>query len=86
MTETTCSIMQACACLGAIAREGSAIREPVASTDHGRTVAILVSPADSLGLQGLRALAAHRNRRARSEDAGVSHDETYRHVFGGTGH
>ncbi|MFE4448330.1 type II toxin-antitoxin system Phd/YefM family antitoxin [Streptomyces sp. NPDC056820] len=84
MTETTYSIVEARARLGAIAREVSATREPVAITDHGQTVAILVSPADALELQELRALAAYRARQARGEDAGVSHDEAYRRVFGGT--
>ncbi|MGW3513695.1 hypothetical protein [Streptomyces sp. NPDC000994] len=56
----------------------------VAITDHGQTVAILVSPADALELQELRALAAYRARQASGEDAGVSHDEAYRRVFGGT--
>ncbi|MGW0633085.1 type II toxin-antitoxin system Phd/YefM family antitoxin, partial [Streptomyces sp. NPDC002758] len=50
MTETTYSIVEARARLGAIAREVSATREPVAITDHGQTVAILVSPADALEL------------------------------------
>src|SRR5690606_8073346 len=58
MTETTYSIVEARARLGAIAREVSATREPAAITDHGQTVAILVSPADALELQELRALAA----------------------------
>ncbi|MFE9360360.1 type II toxin-antitoxin system Phd/YefM family antitoxin [Streptomyces sp. NPDC001761] len=84
MTETTYSIVEARARLGAIAREVSATREPVAITDHGQTVAILVSPADALELQELRALAAYRARQARGEDAGVSHGEAYRRVFGGT--
>lgn len=83
MTETTYSIVEARARLGAIAREVSASREPVAITDHGQTVAILVSPADALELQELRALAAYRARQARGENAGVSHDEAYRRVFGG---
>lgn len=83
MTETTYSIVEARARLGAIAREVSATREPVAITDHGQTVAILVSPADALELQELRALAAYRARQARGENAGVSHDEAYRRVFGG---
>ncbi|WP_228978555.1 type II toxin-antitoxin system Phd/YefM family antitoxin [Streptomyces sp. DH12] len=83
MTEITYSIVEARARLGAIAREVSATREPVAITDHGRTVAILVSPADALELQELRALATYRARRARGEDAGVSHDEAHRRVSGG---
>jgi hypothetical protein len=67
MTETTYSIVEARARLGAIAREVSATREPV----------------DALELQELRALAAYRARQARGENAGVSHDEAYRRVFGG---
>ncbi|MFE2062402.1 type II toxin-antitoxin system prevent-host-death family antitoxin [Streptomyces sp. NPDC059467] len=82
MVETAHSIEVACGRLGAIAREVSATREPVAITDHGRILAILVSPADALELQELRALAAYRGRQARAEDAGVPHDEAYRRVFG----
>jgi prevent-host-death family protein len=84
MTEATYSIVEARARLGAIAREVSATSEPVAITDRGQTVAILVSPADALGLQELRALSAYRARQECGEDAGVSHDEAYRRVFGGT--
>ncbi|MCF6523488.1 type II toxin-antitoxin system Phd/YefM family antitoxin [Streptomyces sp. JJ36] len=82
MTEVHYSIVEARARLGAIAREVSATREPVAITDHGNTVAILVSPADALELQELRALAAYRERQSRGESAGVSHDEAVRRVFG----
>ncbi|CAL9333088.1 type II toxin-antitoxin system Phd/YefM family antitoxin [Streptomyces radiopugnans] len=82
MTEITYSIVEARARLGAIAREVSATREPVAITDHGQTVAMLVSPADALELQELRALAAYRARQARGEDTGVPHEEAYRRVFG----
>lgn len=69
--------------LGPIAREVSATREPVAITDHGQTVAVLVSPADDLELQEHRALAAYHACQARGESAGISHDEAYRRVFGG---
>lgn len=82
MTETTYSIVEARARLGAIAREVSATREPAAITDHGHTIAILVSPADALELQEMRALAAYRARQARGESVGVPHDEAYRRVFG----
>ncbi|MFG3201995.1 type II toxin-antitoxin system Phd/YefM family antitoxin [Streptomyces sp. NPDC048192] len=82
MMELTYSIVEARARLGAIARTVSATREPVAITDHGQTVAILISPADALELEELRALAAYRSRQARSEDAGIPHDEAYRRVFG----
>ncbi|MFD5427313.1 type II toxin-antitoxin system Phd/YefM family antitoxin [Streptomyces sp. NPDC127084] len=82
MMEKTYSIVEARASLGAIAREVGVTREPVAITDHGQTVAILVSPADALELQELRALAAYRARQVRGEDAGVSHDEAYNRVFG----
>jgi PHD/YefM family antitoxin component YafN of YafNO toxin-antitoxin module len=71
MTETTCSIVEARARPGAIAREVGATREPVAITDHGRTIAIPVGPSDALELQEMRALAAFRARRAAGEDAGV---------------
>ncbi|SEQ95873.1 hypothetical protein SAMN05216481_12264, partial [Streptomyces radiopugnans] len=47
-----------------------------------QTVAMLVSPADALELQELRALAAYRARQARGEDTGVPHEEAYRRVFG----
>jgi PHD/YefM family antitoxin component YafN of YafNO toxin-antitoxin module len=80
--ETTYSIVEARARPGASAREVSATREPVAITDHGQTVAILVSPADALELQELRALTAYRTRQTRSEDAGVPHEEAYRRIFG----
>ncbi|MCX5233187.1 type II toxin-antitoxin system Phd/YefM family antitoxin [Streptomyces sp. NBC_00233] len=83
MTETAYSIVEARARLGAIAREVSATREPVAITDHGQTVAVLISPADALELQELRALASYRGRQARREDAGIPHAEAYRRVFGG---
>lgn len=83
MTETAYSMVQARARLGAIARNASATREPVASTDHGQTIAVLVSPADALELQEMRALAAYRARQARDESAGVPRDEAYRRVFGG---
>ncbi|MFF3698336.1 type II toxin-antitoxin system Phd/YefM family antitoxin [Streptomyces sp. NPDC002221] len=82
MTDTTYSIVEAKARLGAIARRVSATREPVAITDHGHTIAILVSPADTQELQEMRALAAHRARQARGEDAGVPHHAAYRRVFG----
>ncbi|MGR8012198.1 type II toxin-antitoxin system Phd/YefM family antitoxin [Streptomyces hypolithicus] len=52
MTESTYSIVEARARLGAIAREVSATREPAAITDHGQTIAILVSPADALEAAG----------------------------------
>ncbi|MFF5145175.1 hypothetical protein ACFY6U_36600 [Streptomyces sp. NPDC013157] len=45
-------------------------------------MAILVSPADALELQELRALAAYRSRQTRGDNAGVPHDEAYRRVFG----
>ncbi|MER6641174.1 type II toxin-antitoxin system Phd/YefM family antitoxin [Streptomyces microflavus] len=83
MTQTTYSIVEARARLGAIAREVSATREPAAITDHGQTVAILVSPADALELQELRALAAYRERQTRGESVGVAHDEAFRRIFGG---
>lgn len=83
MTDASYSIVEARACLAAIAREVGATREPVAISDHGPTVAILVSPAEALELQELRALAAYRARQARGEDDGVRHDEAYRRVFGG---
>jgi PHD/YefM family antitoxin component YafN of YafNO toxin-antitoxin module len=82
-TESTYSIVEARARLGAIAREVSATREPAAITDHGQTIAILVSPADALELQELRALVAYRARQERGESAGIPHDEAYRRVFGG---
>ncbi|MEW2530668.1 type II toxin-antitoxin system Phd/YefM family antitoxin [Streptomyces sp. NPDC047071] len=82
MKETAYSIVEARAPLGAIAREVSATREPVAITDHGQIIAILVSPADALELQETRALAAYRERQARGEDAGVPHAEARRRVFG----
>jgi PHD/YefM family antitoxin component YafN of YafNO toxin-antitoxin module len=83
MTETTYSIVEARARLGAIAREVSATREPAAITDHGQTIAILVSPADALELQEMRALTAYRSRQALGDDVGVPHDEAHRRVFGG---
>ncbi|MFD5319386.1 type II toxin-antitoxin system Phd/YefM family antitoxin [Streptomyces sp. NPDC127098] len=70
MTETSYSIVEARARLGAIAREVSTTREPVAITDHGHTVAVLVS-------------SAYRARQERGESAGVPHPEAYRRVFGG---
>ncbi|RKN09590.1 type II toxin-antitoxin system Phd/YefM family antitoxin [Streptomyces radicis] len=82
MVDISYSIVEARARLGAIAREVCATREPVAITDHGRTVAVLVSPADALELEEARALAAHRERQARGEDAGVPHEEAYRRIFG----
>jgi prevent-host-death family protein len=82
MTETKYSIVEARSRLGAIAREVSATREPVAITDHGNTIAVLVSPADALELEEMRALAAFRERQARGESAGVPHDEAFRRVFG----
>ncbi|MEU5836408.1 type II toxin-antitoxin system Phd/YefM family antitoxin [Streptomyces diacarni] len=82
-TESTYSIVEARARLGAIAREVSATREPVAITDHGQTVAMLVSPADALELQELQALPAYRARQVRGEDAGIPQDEAYRRIFGG---
>ncbi|WP_326800477.1 hypothetical protein OG946_10885 [Streptomyces sp. NBC_01808] len=41
-------------------------------------------PTDAVELQELRPLAAYRARQARGENAGVSHDEAYRRVFGST--
>lgn len=82
MTETSYSIVQARARLGAIAREVSATCEPVAITDHGHTIAVLVSPADALELEEMRALAAYRDRQARGESAGIGQDEAYRRVSG----
>ena len=78
------SIVEARARLGAIARQVSATREPAAITDHGQTIAILISPADALELQELRALADYRTRQGRGESAGIPHDEAYRRVFSGT--
>ncbi|MFI7273957.1 type II toxin-antitoxin system Phd/YefM family antitoxin [Streptomyces sp. NPDC049879] len=68
--------------LGAIAREVARTGEPVALTDEGRMVAVLVSPSDALELQEMRALAACRARQARGDDSGVPHDEARRRVFG----
>ncbi|GAB2917094.1 type II toxin-antitoxin system prevent-host-death family antitoxin [Streptomyces mayteni] len=62
--------------------EASATREPVASTDHGQTIAIVVGPADALELEELRALAAYRERQASGDESGVPHDEAFRYVFG----
>lgn len=76
-------IVEARARLGSIAHRVSATREPAAITDHGQTIAILVSPADALELQELRALTAFRARQKRGESAGVPHDEAYRHISGG---
>jgi len=81
-TSASYSIVEARAKLGAIARSVSATREPVAITDHGHTVAVLVSPADALELQEMRALAAYRDRQARGETAGVAHDVAFRQIFG----
>lgn len=83
MTEITYSIVEARAKLGAIAREVSATRKPVAITDHGHTIAILMSPADALELEERRALADYRERQARGESLGIPHDEAFRRVFGG---
>lgn len=83
MTQTSYSIVEARARLGTIAREVGTTREPVAITDHGHTVAMLVSPADALELQELRALAAYRARQDSGETAGIPHDEAFRRVFGG---
>jgi PHD/YefM family antitoxin component YafN of YafNO toxin-antitoxin module len=80
---TTYSIVEARARLGTIARGVSATHEPAAITDHWQTIAVLVSPADALELQEMRALAAYRARQARGETAGVPHNEAYRRVFGG---
>ncbi|MEW1794005.1 type II toxin-antitoxin system Phd/YefM family antitoxin [Streptomyces niveus] len=85
MTEISYSIVEARAKLGAIAREVSATREPVAITDHGHTIAILMSPADALELEEMRALADYRERQARGESLGIPHDEAFRRVFGGDG-
>ncbi|UGY94008.1 type II toxin-antitoxin system Phd/YefM family antitoxin [Streptomyces gobiensis] len=82
MTETSYSIVRARARLGAIAREVSATREPVAITDHGHTIAVLVSPADACELEEMRALAAYRDRQTRGESAGIPQDEAFRRVFG----
>jgi prevent-host-death family protein len=82
MRDTTYSIVEARARLGAIARDVSATQRPVAITDHGNTIAVLISPADALELEELRALAAYRSREARGESAGVPHDEAFRRVFG----
>ncbi|MFI0939866.1 type II toxin-antitoxin system prevent-host-death family antitoxin [Streptomyces sp. NPDC021020] len=83
MTESTYSIVEARARLGAIARQVSATRESAAITDHGQTIAVLVSPADALELEEMRALAAYRARQARGDSAGVPHEEAYRRIFGG---
>ncbi|MFD6328118.1 type II toxin-antitoxin system Phd/YefM family antitoxin [Streptomyces niveus] len=83
MSEITYSIVEARAKLGAIAREVSATRQPVAITDHGHTIAILISPADALELEEMRALAEYRERQARGESLGIPHDEAFRRVFGG---
>ncbi|MEU3598686.1 type II toxin-antitoxin system Phd/YefM family antitoxin [Streptomyces sp. NPDC006798] len=83
MMETTYSIEEAGERLSAIAHEVSATGEPVAITDHGQTIAILISPADALELQELRALAAYRARQEHEENLGVPHDEAYRRIFGG---
>ncbi|UGQ13640.1 type II toxin-antitoxin system Phd/YefM family antitoxin [Yinghuangia sp. ASG 101] len=83
MTERTYSIVEARARLGAIAREVNTTREPVAITGHGLTIAMLVSPADALELEEMRALEAYRARRARGEDDGIPHAEAYRRIFGG---
>lgn len=83
MTQSTYSIVEARARLGAIARQVSTTREPAAITDHGQTIAVLVSPADALELQEMHALAAYRARRARGESAGIPHEEAFRHIFGG---
>ncbi|MDT0441464.1 type II toxin-antitoxin system Phd/YefM family antitoxin [Streptomyces johnsoniae] len=83
MTEASYSIVEARARLGAIAREVGTTREPVAITDHGHTIAILISPADALELEEMRALAAYRERQARGESAGIPHDEAFRRIFGG---
>jgi PHD/YefM family antitoxin component YafN of YafNO toxin-antitoxin module len=82
VTEIACSTLEARARLRAIAREAGAPREPVATTDHGQTVVVLVGPADALERQELRARAAYRARQARGEDAGVPHEEACRRVFG----
>jgi prevent-host-death family protein len=82
VVQTTYSIVEARAQLGAIAREVCATREPAAITDHGKTIAVLVSPADALELHEMRALAAYRTRQLRGESAGVSQDEAFRRAFG----
>ncbi|MER6916481.1 type II toxin-antitoxin system prevent-host-death family antitoxin [Streptomyces sp. NPDC000594] len=86
MTETAYSIAQARERLDALAREVGATGIRVALTgDDGRAVAALVSPADVLELEELRALAAYRDRQALGEQAGVPHEEAVRRVFGGGG-
>ncbi|MBP0459734.1 type II toxin-antitoxin system Phd/YefM family antitoxin [Streptomyces montanisoli] len=85
MRETTYSIAEAGARLGAIAHEVNATGQPAAITDDGRTIAVLVSPTDALELREMRALGAYRARQARGESAGVPHDEACRRVFGAVG-
>jgi prevent-host-death family protein len=82
MAEIVYVIVEVRARLGAVASEVSATREPVAITDHGNTIAVLVSPADVLELEEMRALAAYRERQARGESSGVPHGEAFRRVFG----
>ncbi|EDY49949.1 type II toxin-antitoxin system prevent-host-death family antitoxin [Streptomyces clavuligerus] len=86
MTESSFPIAEAGHRLGVLVREVGASGEPVALTEEGRTVAVLVSAADFLELQELRALAAYRERQALGEEgAGVPHSEAVQRVFGGDG-
>lgn len=83
MTDTTNPIVEPRTRPGAIAHEVRATREPVALTDRGRTIAVVVGPADALESEEMRALEAYRAHQARGADDGVPHAEAYRRIFGG---
>lgn len=83
MADIIYSIAQASARLDAIARKVKTTGERVAlADDQGEVLAWLVSPADALELQEMRALAAYCARRARGQNDSIPHDEANLPLFG----
>ncbi|WP_336052173.1 type II toxin-antitoxin system Phd/YefM family antitoxin [Streptomyces sp. CA2R101] len=69
--------------LGALARQVAAEQKPVALTDRGQTMAVLISPAELEELEYHRINAEYQARKNRGETGpGIPQDEARRRIFG----
>lgn len=82
MTDTL-PITEARAKLGALARRTAITRERVCITDHGETVAVLISPAELLELEEQAAAAAYlRRKQSGTLEPGIPQARAREMLFG----
>jgi prevent-host-death family protein len=82
MTDTL-PITEARAKLGSLARRTAITRERVSITDHGETVAVLISPAELAELEEAAAVAGYLTRkRGGTLQPGIAQERVRRMLFG----